>query len=226
MKWRNGRGDQESYTLEVLSLPIKIAQRKHGELSGLGTGGNVWNAAIVYTKYLEKRIRLDPAFSESLSGYRILELGSGTGIVGISFVHLFPNIEKFIMTDQKQVLPVLQDNMDRNMENIPNLNSKLCYEELEWGSDISNLKNNGPFDLIIACDCIAPIFPLDLLLKTLIDLCSEKTKLVLAYEHRQFTESFFEGAYNHFNFDRVDHSDLDENFCDDDMDVYYLTKKI
>lgn len=225
MKWRGSRGEQEEYKLQVLSTPINIAQRKTGEYTGLGTGGNVWNAALVLIKYLEKKRLTDPSFGEAMNGYKILEVGSGTGIVGIAFAHMFPNIGKFIMTDQKQVLPILQENIDKNAKSIPNITEKLCIEELEWGSDVSLLENKGPYDIIVACDCIAPIFPLDLLLKTLIDLSTKDTKIILGFEHRQFTQHFFDDAYKVFNFEKVDHNDLDENFCDDDMDVYYLTKK-
>lgn len=225
MKWRNGRSAYDHFELEVKNVNIKISQRKHAEITGIGTGGNVWNAPIVLIKYLEKRIKNDPSFVQSMSNKRFIELGSGTGIIGLAYSLLFPDLKSFLMTDQKQVLPIIEENIKNNIDSIPKLNDILFVEELEWGSDVKRLEKYGPFDFIIACDCIAPIFPLDLLLKTLVDLSTDESTIILAYEHRQFTESFFDEAYRIFDFKRIPHDELDENYCDDDMDVYLLTKK-
>lgn len=50
-----------------------------GELTGLGTGATVWPAAHVLSKYLEKRF--GPG---GMLGLRCIDLGAGTGAVGIA----------------------------------------------------------------------------------------------------------------------------------------------
>lgn len=51
------------------------------QLSSGDVGCVVWDAAIVLSKYLERRERAEPG---ALRGRAVLELGCGTAIVGIA----------------------------------------------------------------------------------------------------------------------------------------------
>jgi len=108
--------------------------------SGLGTGSNIWDGAIALAKFLEfhdggddddKRPgHSDPAKTSStdtatitdadldqtnysVRGKRILELGAGTGLVGIAAHIAFGAIE-VVLTDLEYSLDNLRDNLKAN----------------------------------------------------------------------------------------------------------------
>lgn len=223
--WRDGRGNQEKYELEVDGVPIDLAQKKLGELTGLGTGGNVWNAVIVFSKWLEKNYG-GGRHQDLWKGKTIMELGSGTGMGGIVAAQIMKGASQIVLTDQAQVLSIIEENVARNRDRIPEL-EKVSVREFEWGSDIKAFTDpvSPPFDWIIACDCIAPIFPLDLLLKSMIELSNENTTILIGSEHRQFTQSFWDGAKAVFDITTVPEADMDPKFSDDDIQIFFFKKK-
>jgi hypothetical protein len=43
LSWRTGRGAVDSFNMEVDGLNLDFAQRTSSEVTGFGTGGNIWN---------------------------------------------------------------------------------------------------------------------------------------------------------------------------------------
>jgi predicted nicotinamide N-methyase len=225
LSWRDGRGNQENYSLEVDGVVLNMAQRKLGELTGLGTGGNVWNAVIVFSKWLEKNYGAGK-HQDLWKGKTILELGSGTGMGGIACAQIMKGASHIVLTDQAQVLSIIEENVNRNKATIPEL-EKVSVREFEWGSDIKLFNDpvSPPFDWIIACDCIAPIFPLHLLLQSLMELSNENTTIIVGSEQRQFTQAFWDGAREAFDISIVPEQEMDPKYCDDDIQVFFFKKK-
>ncbi|XP_064494774.1 EEF1A lysine methyltransferase 3-like [Pseudopipra pipra] len=84
---------------------LRIAEL-HGP--GLGTAGNVWEAALSLCRFLGEQ-RLD------LGGRRVLELGAGTGIVGIFAAMLGAGGgAEVTLTDRPAALPQLRENVRQN----------------------------------------------------------------------------------------------------------------
>ncbi|KAJ1914958.1 Protein-lysine N-methyltransferase efm6 [Mycoemilia scoparia] len=98
-----------------------------------GVGVTIWDAGHVLSKYLEKvhsestslgatqkmdsnnNNKKDPLqLPMDFSNKVVLELGSGTGIVGLSIARFAPTAKRIILTDQESVLPILQHNIDTN----------------------------------------------------------------------------------------------------------------
>lgn len=225
LAWRDGRGNQEQYSLEVDGIKLDLAQKKQGELTGLGTGGNVWNAVIVFSKWLEKNYG-GGRHGDQWKDKTIMELGSGTGMGGIVCAQIMKGAKHIVLTDQAQVLPIIQENVNRNKDAIPEL-AVASIREFEWGSDVKAFTDpvSPPFDWIIACDCIAPIFPLHLLLQSLIELSNENTTILIGSEQRQFTDKFWEGARQAFDIRQVPEEEMDPKFCDDDIQIFFFKKK-
>jgi predicted nicotinamide N-methyase len=225
LAWRDGRGNQENYALEVDGVPLSMAQKKLGEISGLGTGGNVWNAVIVFSKWLEKNYG-NGNHKDLWKGKNILELGSGTGMGGIVCAQIMKGASHIVLTDQKQVLPIIEENINRNRDRIPELQAS-SVREFEWGSDVKSFVDpvSPPFDWIVACDCIAPIFPLHLLLQSLIELSDENTTILIGSEQRQFTQSFWDGAHLAFDIKQIPEGEMDPKYCAEDIQIFFFTKK-
>jgi len=88
--------------------------------SGLGTGTNIWDGAIALAKFLELHDRdrgdtcdTQPDPTYSVRGKRILELGAGTGLVGIA-AHVAFGAREVILTDLEYSLANLRRNLSAN----------------------------------------------------------------------------------------------------------------
>ncbi|KAJ1933072.1 Protein-lysine N-methyltransferase efm6, partial [Linderina macrospora] len=101
---------ESEYDISYKNAPsIKIVQDPTGQLK-LGVGATVWDAALVLSKYIEKQVSLG---SLDLSNKTVLELGSGTGVVGLSVALIEPTA-KVILSDKQELLPLLLHNVDLN----------------------------------------------------------------------------------------------------------------
>lgn len=111
-----------------------------------GCGGIAWPAGHVLSNYLVHR---GPSY---LQDRHILELGSGTGLVGLVAAKL--GASKVTVTDQLPLLEIMQRNINLN-----SLGQIVVSKELDWGKELPEL---GPINVILAADCVyfEPSFPL------------------------------------------------------------------
>lgn len=72
-----------------------------------GIGGKVWDSSYVMLEYLNQH------YTEYVKGKRVLELGSGTGILGISLCTLGPR--HVTLTDYEEIVPPMRANIELNM---------------------------------------------------------------------------------------------------------------
>ncbi|KAG9285409.1 hypothetical protein G9A89_010884 [Geosiphon pyriformis] len=121
--------------------------------------------------------------------YIILELGSGTGYVGISLSRRLKRTQaKIILTDLEQVLPLIRHNLTKNSQSLFRKDDDISVNRLEWGSteDAKHIlsQHNGSVDLVIASDLV--YFPelFQPLIRTLLDVCNEQTVVVFGYKKR------------------------------------------
>lgn len=84
-------------------------------------------------------------------GLRILELGTGCGMVGIALAHVLQDAT-VLVTDLPEVKEIIQRNLSL-VETAPG--SSIRFEELDWDSVLpSNLTADATsFDLVLAADC-------------------------------------------------------------------------
>lgn len=90
--------------------------------SGLGTGLTVWDGAVVLSKFLETEAN---AGACRIAGRTVLELGAGTGVVGLAAAAL--GAQRVILTDQAYTLDNLRATVARN----PSLRG-IDVVELDW----------------------------------------------------------------------------------------------
>eukprot|EP00462_Mataza_sp_D1_P009222 CAMPEP_0175155146 /NCGR_PEP_ID=MMETSP0087-20121206/20795_1 /TAXON_ID=136419 /ORGANISM="Unknown Unknown, Strain D1" /LENGTH=454 /DNA_ID=CAMNT_0016442233 /DNA_START=6 /DNA_END=1370 /DNA_ORIENTATION=- len=92
------------------------------ETSGSGTGAMIWECGIVLAKYVENNL------AEQLEGKNVLELGCGTGIVGLCLAALGANVW---LTDEAPVLSFALNNTRANSEFF---SSVVCHSSLLTGA--------------------------------------------------------------------------------------------
>lgn len=119
-----------------------------------------------------------------LKPFRILELGAGTGYVGIALAKLLRRPCQVYITDLEQVVPLIKENVE--LSNIPSDAAEVIVERLHWGNkgDADRLLKEGRFDLVVVSDCV--YFPelFGMLQSTLLDVCDMSTRVVIGYKCR------------------------------------------
>ena len=157
--------DQQHY---VRSIDSTLVIR---QLPSQGISFQLWPAATTLVNLLDHH-RRDPTnspLSSTLIGHRrplnILELGSGTGLVGIAAAAtLGANVT---VTDLPHVIPNLQFNADANAS-VLNLNGGAVHvAPLSWGEADDVELIGRDFDLVLASDVVYHDHLYDPLLETL-----------------------------------------------------------
>ncbi|CEL57857.1 putative protein YNL024C OS=Saccharomyces cerevisiae (strain ATCC 204508 / S288c) GN=YNL024C PE=1 SV=1 [Rhizoctonia solani AG-1 IB] len=164
--------------IELLLPPLKLPVKLMVD-AGPGCGGITWPAGEVLSRYIARR--------GSLEGQRAIELGSGTGLVGL--VAGLLGAEEVIITDQEQLINIMEENIELN-----DLRGRVRASVLDWGQPLS--VNFPPaVSIILAADCVyaEPAFPL--LVTTLVDLNNAypNAEILFCYKKRRKADKRFFG---------------------------------
>ncbi|GAV66474.1 Methyltransf_16 domain-containing protein [Cephalotus follicularis] len=150
-------------------------------------GTTVWDASVVFAKFLETNSRKGRFCPSKLKGKRVIELGAGCGVAGFGMALLGCNV---VATDQIEVLPLLARNVERNTSRIMQMNpssdsfGSVQVAELDWGNDDHIRHLDSPFDYVIGTDVVYAEHLLEPLLRTIHALSGPKTTILLGYEIR------------------------------------------
>ncbi|XP_058019101.1 protein N-lysine methyltransferase METTL21D isoform X2 [Ahaetulla prasina] len=128
---------------------LRLTQRSAG-----GTGSVVWDAALVLARFLEKSAAQTGQGTEESGGSPVgrlrhkaaLELGAGTGLVGLVAAGLGANVT---VTDLEEVQDLLKVNIENNQHLV---SGSIEAKVLKWGEDVTDFLP-AP-DFILMADCI------------------------------------------------------------------------
>ncbi|KAM9828881.1 protein N-lysine methyltransferase METTL21A [Syngnathus typhle] len=186
------------------SHEINIAQ----DWRKLGVAAVVWDAAVVLCMYLELG-------HVDLKGKVSIELGAGTGLVGIVAALLGA---KVTVTDRKCALDFLSSNVKSNLP--PDLRESVVVSELSWGEGLARFPAGG-FDLILGADIVYLEDTFVPLIETLEHLCADSTVVLLACRIRYERDSdFLNMLKERFTVEEV-HYDNDK-----DIHIYKAQKRL
>lgn len=124
---------------------------------------------------------------------RVLELGSGCGIVGISLATYFPNAASVVLTDLPEASEILEHNLSVSISQLPDLSSKLKTQDLDWSSPLPENIRSQDWDLVIVADCTYNPDVVPDLVRTLgaIAGCNPEVLVLLAMKVRHESEMVF-----------------------------------
>nr|XP_057911876.1 EEF1A lysine methyltransferase 3-like [Doryrhamphus excisus] len=150
--------------------------------ANLGVAAPVWEAALQLCQYFEEH-------HMKWSGRRVIELGAGTGVVGIGAARLGADVT---FTDLPVTLPSLEANICANMPSSGWPSSPPTVLPLSWGED--HKKFPSDWDLVLGADIVYLPETYPLLMETLEHLCKSKAELYLSAKMRKEHETprFFE----------------------------------
>ncbi|WEW57947.1 Protein-lysine N-methyltransferase efm6 [Emydomyces testavorans] len=139
-----------------------------------GCGGHIWPAGMVLAKYMLRTHRSD------LLGKRIVELGAGSGLVGLAVARGCKIDSPVYVTDQTPMLALIEENIALN-----ELSGSAIAALLDWGdsSALSTLPSHP--EVILAADCVyfEPAFPL--LVSTLDKLMGKNSVCYFCFKKRR-----------------------------------------
>ncbi|CDH57876.1 hypothetical protein RO3G_06050 [Lichtheimia corymbifera JMRC:FSU:9682] len=198
--------------LDHLSLKQDVDQ--------FGLAGKIWQSAYMLQSYFsptwrKSTIPAPPIPTEycldnndtdgtiPTKPFRIVELGAGTGYVGIWLAKMLRQPTEIYITDLEQVLPLIRDNVATHYQpDNADTSTTVHVQRLHWGNkeDINALLADGPIDLVIVSDCV--YFPelFELLTTTLQDICNPTTKVVIGYKCRSLEKEagFWQDYFGRF----------------------------
>jgi predicted nicotinamide N-methyase len=96
--FNEGKGDERLFQIHLCGRDISL--RQNPSTHEIGHGAVVWDASVIFAKYVENNpTDFDPS---KLKGKRVLELGSGCGLAGITLMMkgcavTFTDMEKVIV---------------------------------------------------------------------------------------------------------------------------------
>ncbi|KAM8976103.1 EEF1A lysine methyltransferase 3 [Pelodytes ibericus] len=173
--------------------------------ANLGVAAPVWEAAVYLCGYIEEQ-------KLNFKGKKVIELGAGTGIVGILASLLGGDVT---VTDLPCALPQIKKNVSANVPST--YLSKVCA--LSWGLDQEKFPQD--FDYILGADIVYLKDTYPLLIQTLQYLCGPHTTIFLSSKMRQEhgTVAFFEDVLpKHFALELVHRNN------DEDINIYKIKR--
>ncbi|XP_022725595.1 protein N-lysine methyltransferase METTL21A isoform X1 [Durio zibethinus] len=183
------------------------------------TGAVMWDSGVVLGKFLEHAVDLGMLV---LQGKKVVELGSGCGLVGCIAALLGAQV---VLTDLPDRLRLLKKNVETNLKH--GVRGSAAVKELTWGNDPDKDLVESPPDYVLGSDVIYSEGAVVDLLDTLLQLCGSRTTVFLTGELRNDTvlECFLEAAVKDFVIGRVDQSQWHPEYCSARVVMYILVKK-
>ncbi|XP_017269081.1 protein-lysine methyltransferase METTL21D [Kryptolebias marmoratus] len=200
---------------------LKLKQCYMGDV-----GCVVWDAAIVLAKYLETKQFHEPSSGVSVwSGRTVVELGAGTGVVGLMAATLGAQVT---VTDLEDLQTLLRVNIQENQALIKS--GSITAKVLKWGDDVAEFL--PPPDYILMADCIYYEQSIVPLVESLKLLSGPETCIICCYEQRteginpEVEKQFFELLQQNFIFERIPPDKQDPEFSSPDIHILHIRRKV
>ena len=177
--------------LAPTAMPRARPAVSEGAASTIDSGARIWDAGRLLSRLLLERT--------DLSGLTVLELGSGTGVGGLSAAAA--GATTVVLTDgESSMIPLLEANIAANGFH---RRGGVTSAKLRWGDDddIEAVSERyGPFDLIVGSDLLYNPAVSTQLVDTLAALSTPGvTEVILTYPTRQTEGIFLDEAYARFD---------------------------
>ncbi|KAM9708164.1 protein N-lysine methyltransferase METTL21D [Menidia menidia] len=200
---------------------LKVRQCYIGDV-----GCVVWDAAIVLAKYLETKQFYDPASEVNVwSGSTVVELGAGTGVVGLMAATLGAQV---FVTDLEDLQTLLTLNIHENQALVSS--GSITAKVLKWGDDVSEFL--PPPHYILMADCIYYEQSIVPLVESLKLLSGPETCIICCYEQRtegvnpEVERRFFELLEQNFSTEKIPFDKQDQEFRSPDIHILHIRRKV
>ncbi|KAI1464263.1 putative methyltransferase-domain-containing protein [Daldinia caldariorum] len=138
------------------SSPFELVIREPpitGDSLGLKTWGSSYLLAQSLGRIAKESLSHIFSLGQSKESLHVLELGSGTGLLGIAAAAIWKS--NVVLTDLPAILPNLAHNIERNRSTVEALGGNVDSAILVWGSDDGNAEQfdtKNQFKIVLAAD--------------------------------------------------------------------------
>jgi len=117
----------------TVSDVIRVEQKQELENS---CGGIVWESAFALAEYLRKCVLKNRKKNQKTVIRDCIDIGAGTGFLGIWIHKTIPNMERTVVTDTIECFDLMQRNVERNFSNDNDDSSSktIDVKPLDWTS--------------------------------------------------------------------------------------------
>lgn len=199
--------------LDSTESSLQIHQWTEGDV-----GCVVWDGALVLGKYIDCR----NSKGEWNAQRTVVELGAGTGVVGLICAHFGNDV---VMTDLPEFLPLITKNISANKDL---LKGKAEARTLKWGCGVQDFQTP---DVLLMSECVYYEKSVEPLVKTMTELCGPQTQVLLSYEDRESDanaaalEKFLQACQANFLVADVAEEEHHPEFTSHDIHILRLTPK-
>ena len=137
----------------------------------------VYDAAASLAKYIETEDFKKRCLDGNLAGKQLIEIGAGTGVVGLVAAHYGADS---LLTDMESLVPLINYNIEKNQHI---LTGKAVGQTLCWGDQETYGSLPHP-DFLVLANCVYYEGSLDQLAQTVDTLSGSKTVVLACYEER------------------------------------------
>ncbi|KAJ3309980.1 Methyltransferase-like protein 21A [Boothiomyces sp. JEL0838] len=208
-KYKNTAVDekyQPTRTFHFDNTSITIQQQKTDITIEKNTGNVVWDGAFILSDYILRNF--------NLTGKRVIELGAGTGLVGLA---ASSNGAITTVTDITSQVELLKTNINLN-PHIKNINA----DELLWGIN----DTIGKYDYIFGSEILYLEDQHLNLIQTCKSLSTKNTVILMIYKHRGLGEEhFLEIAENEFQVDIIPKYEYHKEFQNSEYTIFQMYLK-
>ncbi|KXS12614.1 S-adenosyl-L-methionine-dependent methyltransferase [Gonapodya prolifera JEL478] len=161
---------------------VRIGQRPEEDIDlNHNTGMKLWEGSIILAEHIFHRI--------TVAGKSVVELGSGTGLVGI--VAAIAGAASVVLTDLEGQVDLVNENVERNVELVED-KDRIRVVEVDWTEQSDAVRNKiGMVDLVLASECLYLPHLHAPLLSTMRAVAHAGTRAFLSYKQRGFGEEGF-----------------------------------
>ncbi|CEG72545.1 hypothetical protein RMATCC62417_08088 [Rhizopus microsporus] len=156
------------------------------EMWDTGIPGKIWDSALVTLEVMKRMYGYHP---EYLSSKHILDLSAGTGLLGLYTASIMGSCSvekgKVTMTELEEAVRLIDKNVKVNQHLTKRCDLKT--RELAWGNK-EQAEQCSKVDLIIASDVLYEAHFFQDLVKTLVDLSKDTTRIYIGYKRRGFSQ--------------------------------------
>ena len=184
----------------------------------------MYAGAACLAKYLESLCYTDPPPENGcLHGKRVIELGAGTGVVGVLAGYHGADT---IITDLDNMVPLIDYNIQQNRAH---MKGNIVAKGLVWGEDVSEFCNK-PVDYLILANCVYYEPSLESLAVTMKQLASLDTEILVCYEERTLGIKALIGRWHKiieddFHIEQLPNSVICKEFKEDFVRLLRMKKK-
>ncbi|KAG9231716.1 putative methyltransferase-domain-containing protein [Amylocarpus encephaloides] len=139
------------------------------EETGESIARHVWDAGLVFSAYLSRvadnlslskpQPKTLPVLEDVLlkgSRLKVIELGAGCGIVGITLASSLSNIDQILLTDLPEASEILETNIAASRARKPanpSPSADVSHHVLDWSSPLRQPVSITKWDLVLVADC-------------------------------------------------------------------------